>query len=162
MSPMHRRATTVAAAVLAVAGAGAGVVQAQPSAPTCRAADLRLSMGRVMGGAGSFFHPIRFTNTSSRICALRGYPGVSALTARHGQIGAAAARNPHPVSTVPVRPGAEVYATVRTNDPSVVRSCRALSTYLRVYPPGDTSAVLVPYRLRVCGAFQVDPVQTTP
>ncbi|MYV45251.1 DUF4232 domain-containing protein [Streptomyces sp. SID2888] len=161
MSPVHRRAAVVAA-LLAATASGTGAVQAQAAAPTCRTADLSLSVGQVTGGAGSFFHPIRFTNTSARSCALRGYPGVSVLDSQHRQIGAAASAGPHAVTTVLVRPAGSVYAAVRTNDPSIVGRCRATSTYLRVYPPGNREAVLVPHRLRVCGAFQVNPVQSTP
>jgi hypothetical protein len=161
MFHVHPRASAVAVAAVLTA-AGAGAVQARAPAPTCRTTDLYVSMGQVTGGAGSLFHPIRFTNTSTRTCALRGYPGVSVLTALHRQIGAAATENPHSVTTVFVRPAASVYATVRTNDPSIVPLCRSASTYLRVYPPGDTGAVLVPHHLRVCGTFQVNPVQTMP
>lgn len=158
-----RAAAFGAATVLAATGGAIGVTQAQAASttPTCHVADLYLSVGRATGGAGSLFYPIQFTNTSTHTCALRGYPGVSALDVNHHQIGAPATRNPHSVSTVFVRPGHTVYATIRTNDPTVVPSCRPVATYVQVYPPASLQAVLIPYHLRVCGAFDVNPVQTT-
>jgi hypothetical protein len=157
-----RAAAVAAAAVLAATGGAVGAVQAQAATPTCRTADLYLSMGQVTGGAGSLFYPVRFTNTSTHTCVLRGYPGVSVLTTLHHQIGAAATRNSHPVTSVSVHPAGTVYATIRTNNPSVVPTCRSTSTYIRVYPPGNTQAALLPYHLSVCGAFEVNPVQSTP
>jgi hypothetical protein len=114
----------------------------------------------VTGGAGSLFVPVRFTNTSTQTCALRGYPGVSILDIEHHQIGAPATRNPHPVSTVLVHPDQTVTATLRTNSRDVVPACRATSTYVQVFPPASLPSGLIPYRLQVCGTFQVNPVQT--
>ncbi|MCX3063171.1 DUF4232 domain-containing protein [Streptomyces beihaiensis] len=135
---------------------------AATTVPTCHVDDLYLSMGKPQGAAGSFLYPIRFTNTSTHTCDLRGYPGVSAVNVGHGQIGSPATRNAHSVSTVAVRPDHTVYATIRTNDPDVVSSCRPTSTYVRVYPPASYQSVLIPYHLRVCGAFEINPVGATP
>ncbi|MFC5911462.1 DUF4232 domain-containing protein [Streptacidiphilus monticola] len=165
MRQFSRRAATLGTvAVLAAGGAVAAVpasAQASPRTPTCTTADLRLSIGRVTGGAGSLFYPIRFRNASHHTCALRGYPGVSVLDSHGRQIGAAASRNPHPVTTVSVAPGRTVYATVRTNNRGLGAPCRAVSGYVRVYPPASYRPVLIPYRLQVCGSFDVNPVGRT-
>lgn len=158
-----------AALVLAATGTAVGATQAQaapsktPTAtPTCHTSNLRLSVGRVTGGAGSSFYPIRFTNVSGHTCLLRGYPGVSVLDRHRHQIGAPATRNPHRVVTVKVRPTRTVSAVVRTNNPGVGPSCRPTSSFIRVFPPASTQAVLIHFHLRVCGAFEVNPVSFAP
>lgn len=166
MITISRRATAlVSAALLAATGVSLGAAapaQAGVRTPICHVADLHLSIGQVTGGAGSLFYPIRFTNISHHSCALRGYPGVSLLNRHHHQIGAPATRNPHPVSTVFVHPHHSAFATIRTNNPSVVPTCRPTSTFIRVYPPASFRSVLIPFHLKACGVFQVNPVQTTP
>lgn len=122
-------------------------------------ADLNLSIGEPDGAAGSLYYPIRFTNTSTRTCALRGYPGVSVIDVRHHQIGTSATRTGEPVDTVSIRPGRSVTATFRTNSAGVGAGCRPMSTYVKVYPPNSYQAVNIPYHLRVCGAFEISPVQ---
>ncbi|WP_431677819.1 DUF4232 domain-containing protein [Kitasatospora sp. KL5] len=151
-----------AAALLAAGGAVAAAesVQAASTTPTCQAGDLYLAVGSPQGAAGSFLYPVVFTNTATHSCALRGYPGVSVLTVGHAMIGAPAARNGVPVSTVVLAPAGTATATIRTNDPGVVPSCRTTSTYLGVYPPASTQQKLVPFHLRVCGVFEVSPVQS--
>ncbi|MEH0573317.1 DUF4232 domain-containing protein [Streptomyces sp. B21-108] len=158
-----RIAALATTALLAATGtmAGAAPSSASPRIPTCHVADLHLSVGKVTGGAGSLFYPLRFTNTSTHTCSLRGYPGVSVLNSHRHQIGAPATRNAHPVSTVFVHPARTVFATIRTNNPSVVPTCRPTSTYIRVYPPASFQSVLIRYHLKVCGAFEINPVQRT-
>ncbi|MFG2987373.1 DUF4232 domain-containing protein [Streptomyces sp. NPDC048258] len=164
MSNVLTRAAAIAsAALLATTGASVGVTQASalPRTPTCHVADLDLAVGEPEGTAGSLHYPIMFTNTSTHTCALRGYPGVSVVDARHHQIGTSAIRTGEPVDTVSVFPDDTVTAVLRTNSPAVVPSCRPTSTYVKVYPPNSFQAVQIPYHLRVCGAFEISPVQAS-
>ncbi|GHB67311.1 hypothetical protein GCM10010347_41750 [Streptomyces cirratus] len=164
MSNVVTRATTLAAAaILATTGASVGAAQASalPSAPTCHVADLNLSLGEPDGAAGSLYYPILFTNTSTHTCALRGYPGVSVVDVRHHQIGTSAIRTGEPVDTVSVSPGDTVTAVFRTNSRGVVPSCRPVSAYVKVYPPNSFQAVQIPSHLRLCGAFEISPVQAS-
>ncbi|THA44960.1 DUF4232 domain-containing protein [Streptomyces sp. A1136] len=164
MSNVVIRATTLAAAaVLATTGASLGATQASavPRIPTCHVADLHLAIGEPDGAAGSLYYPISFTNTSTHTCTLRGYPGVSVVDVRHHQIGTSAIRTGEPVDTVTVSPGDTVTAVFRTNSPGVVPSCRPMSTYVNVYPPNSFQAVQIPYHLRLCGAFEISPVQAS-
>jgi hypothetical protein len=164
MLPLSQRAATVAlTAVLAGGGAAWGAVQADASTGprTCAVRDLHLSMGRKDAAAGSLYWSIRFTNTSTSSCALRGYPGVSVLNTAHHQIGPAATRSGRPPSTVKVAPGHTVTAVIRTANGPIGGPCRPTGTYLRVYPPASYRSVLVPARWRVCSnIFQVGPVST--
>ncbi|MFE2143274.1 DUF4232 domain-containing protein [Streptomyces sp. NPDC059456] len=162
MTNVLTRAATIAAAMLfATTGAAVGATQASalPSAPACRVADLNLAIGGPDGAAGSLYYPINFTNTSTHTCALRGYPGVSVVDVRHHQIGTSAIRTGEPVDAVAVRPGDSVSAVLRTNSEGVAAGCRPTSTYVKVYPPNSYQAVQIPYHLRVCGAFEISPVQ---
>ncbi|MEV0411365.1 DUF4232 domain-containing protein [Streptomyces sp. NPDC050448] len=158
---LTRAATIASAALLATTGAAVGAAQASalPRTPTCHVADLDLSIGEPDGAAGSLYYPIQFTNTSTHTCALRGYPGVSVVDVRHRQIGTSAARTGEPVDTVSVQPDETVTAILRTNSRGVAAGCRQTSTYVKVYPPNSFAAVQIPYNLRVCGAFEISPVQ---
>ncbi|MET9960003.1 DUF4232 domain-containing protein [Streptomyces sp. NPDC006326] len=158
---LARAATIACAALLATTGVAVGAPRASalPKAPTCHVADLNLAIGEADGAAGSLYYPIQFTNTSTHTCVLRGYPGVSVVDVRHRQIGTSAARTGEQVNTVSVEPGETVTATFRTNSEGVGLGCRRTSTYVKVYPPNSYQAVQIPYHLRVCGAFEISPVQ---
>ncbi|MFK0046867.1 DUF4232 domain-containing protein [Streptomyces sp. NPDC090741] len=162
MSNVLTRAATIAcAALLATTGASVGATQASavPKTPTCRVADLDLAVGEPDGAAGSLYYPILFTNTTTHTCALRGYPGVSVVDARHRQIGTSAIRTGESYGTVSVVPSETVSAVLRTNSRGVAPSCRPTSTYVKVYPPNSGVAEQIPYHLRVCGQFEISPVQ---
>jgi hypothetical protein len=92
---------------------------------------------------------LRFTNKGSRPCVIRGFPGVSYVAGGLGaQVGPAAERTGTEGAAVTLAPGAVASAPlgmvqVRNYDESV---CRPTPTRgLRVYPPGDTSSVFVPF-----------------
>ncbi|MFF4014180.1 DUF4232 domain-containing protein [Streptomyces sp. NPDC001843] len=167
-SHLSRRGIAVSlTTVLAAAGVTWGVTtaaqaqQASSSTRTCTVSDLYLSMGRKEGAAGSLYWPVRFTNTSTTSCALRGYPGVSVLDSAHRQIGPAATHSGSSYSTVTLAPAHSASAVVRTTNGPVGGPCLRTGSYLRVYPPASTKAVLVPAGWKTCsGVFQVGPVNT--
>ncbi|MGY6018512.1 DUF4232 domain-containing protein [Streptomyces spinosirectus] len=128
---------------------------------TCTVGHLRLSAGRTEGAAGSLYRPIRFTNTGRGSCALRGYPGVSVLDARHRQIGPAATHSGRSFATVVLAPGHSASAVIRTANGPVGGPCSRTGSYLRVYPPASHKPVLIPAHWKVCShIFQVGPVNT--
>ena len=47
----------------------------------CTHSQVRLHIGPGDGTAGTIFYPVRFTNRSARACTLRGFPGVSSVSA---------------------------------------------------------------------------------
>jgi hypothetical protein len=162
-------ALTAAIAGLATAGfawsatttAATTTAQASATVRTCTVSDLYLSMGSKEGAAGSLYWPVRFTNTSTSSCALRGYPGVSVLDTAHQQIGPAATRTGRSYSTVTLTPGHSASAVIRTANGPVGGPCLRTGAYLRVYPPASYKAVLVPAPWKICsGLFQVGPVNT--
>ena len=168
-SPRRGVAAALTAALLGLTAAGAAW-SATPAAPataarastavrTCTTSDLYLSMGRKEGAAGSLYWSVRFTNTSTTGCALRGYPGVSALDAAHHQIGPAATHSGRYYGTITLAPAHSASAVVRTTNGPVGGSCLRTGAYLRIYPPASRTAALVPAAWTTCsGVFQVGPV----
>ncbi|MER6067368.1 DUF4232 domain-containing protein [Streptomyces sp. NPDC001817] len=158
-------AAVLTATLLGLTAAGAAWSATPTAAPasstlrTCSVSDLYLSMGRKEGAAGSLYWPIRFTNTSTTGCALRGYPGVSALDTAHRQTGPATTRSGRSYGTVVLAPAHTASAVVRTTNGPVGGPCLGTGTYLRIYPPASRTATLVPAPWTICsGVFQVGPV----
>lgn len=167
-SPGRGAAAAVTAVLLGLTAGGAAwsaAPAAPPAAPaptavrTCAVSDLYLSMGRKEGAAGSLYWTIRFTDTGTTSCALRGYPGVSVLDTAHRQIGPAATHSGRSYGTVTLTPGHSASAVVRTTNGPVGGPCLRTGAYLRVYPPASRTAALVPAPWTICsGIFQVGPV----
>lgn len=113
----------------------------------CASSSLRVTAGRGSGAAGSVLVPLVFTNTGTRACTLHGFPGVSLVDASGGQIGAAATRTGAGGGSVVLAPGHAAVAQVRVtraqNYPQE-RCAPVAAQGLRVYPPGETHALLVP------------------
>lgn len=165
--PRRGIAALLSAGLLGLAGAGAAwsttaaTATAAHGPRTCAVSDLYLSMGRKEGAAGSVYWPIRFTNTSTTDCVLRGYPGVSVLDTAHRQIGPAATHSGRPYATVVLAPAHSASAVIRTTNGPIGGPCLRTGTYLRVYPPASFDAVLVPAPWTICShLFQVGPVNT--
>ncbi|MGW1163955.1 DUF4232 domain-containing protein [Streptomyces sp. NPDC002550] len=163
--PRRGAAAALTAALLGLTAAGAAwsatpsAARASTTVRTCAVSDLYLSMGRKEGAAGSLYWSIRFTNTNTTSCALRGYPGVSVLDTAHHQTGPAATRSGRSYGTVTLAPAHSASAVVRTTNGPIGGPCLRTGTYLRVYPPASRTATLVPAPWTICsGVFQVGPV----
>ncbi len=166
-SPVARPTVTVTVTAPA-SSAPATSSSAPPSgaAPACATAVLTGSLGFGGAAAGTTFYPIVFTNTSSSACTLYGYPGVSFVTASGSQVGTPATENPvYPRQLVTLAPGATAHANLgigtAQNYPSSTCSPVAVST-LKVYPPGQTSALFIPVTATACAnpSVQILSVQT--
>jgi hypothetical protein len=123
------------------------------SVPACTAHDLGawVAITQGNGAAGSVYYPLQFTNLSRHACAMRGFPGVSALDRAAHQLGRPAARDyAVPARTVVLAPAAchPVYSAIE----------------LRIYPPDQRQATLAAYNLAACAHagpvyLHVGPVQ---
>ncbi|MGO5148464.1 DUF4232 domain-containing protein [Bifidobacterium boum] len=98
------------------------------------------------GGAGSSYPYLVLTNSGSRTCTLRGYPGVSL---RHGdmQIGAAAERDRTvDASTITLQPGQSAHSALRIvnagNFDSSACTPTAADTML-IYPPDQKESISI-------------------
>lgn len=122
--------------------------QAAVTIPWCRSADLAISLTPPEGAAGSVYRALVFANNGHRSCQLRGFPGVSYIASGNGdQVGPAAQRTGDLGEAVPIAPGGAASAQLQlvnvTNYDAAV--CRPTPVRgLRVYPPGETAALIVP------------------
>jgi Protein of unknown function (DUF4232) len=116
--------------------------------PRCTTGELSVGLGPGEGAAGSVYRDLIFTNTGSRTCELRGFPGVSYVTGDDGhQVGPAAVMQGERGGQVPIPPGRTAVTplqlvNVQNFDSGVCRPTPVRG--LRVYPPGDTAALFVP------------------
>ena len=157
--PLRRPAlaltTTVALAfALAAPVLGAGARSAAAAATACPTSGLVLWLdSQGDGTAGSIYYKLEFTNLSGHGCTLSGYPGVSAVDLAGHQLGSAGSRSSSHLHTVTLANGASATAVLRIveagNFPN--SSCHRVSAAgLRVYPPNQTAAKLVPFPFDAC------------
>lgn len=165
-------------AVTASAAAPSGAVLAADTArttatavPACTAGDLGawVAVTQGNGAAGSIFYPLQFTNLSRHACALRGFPGVSAIDRNGHQLGSPAGwDHTRPVRTVVLAAGATAHAILRYSDATVATSpgCHPVSSMfeLRIYPPGQRQATFAAFSMEACSHagpvyLDVTPIQ---
>ncbi len=132
--------------------------RASPAAiPACTAENLGawVAVSQGNGAAGSLYLPLQFTNLSRHACAMRGFPGVSAIDRNSHQLGSPASWD-HvvPARTVVLAPGATAHTILRYSDVAVTTApgCHPVfSTFeLRVYPPDQRSATYAAFDLEAC------------
>jgi hypothetical protein len=150
-----RRCLLPVVLVLAAASLGGGAAHAAGSSEACATATLVVWLDTQPDhAAGSAYYRLELTNLSARACTLRGYPGVSAVTLAGRQLGSAAGRNPaHPVRTVTLAPGATASAVLQIADALnfPASACKpGTAAGLRVYPPGQRRARIVPFPFPAC------------
>lgn len=140
----------------------------------CPTGGLRISVVPDGAAAGTGYELIRFENVSSTACNLFGYPGVSFLD-RHGrQVGQPAARanfNGLPIRAAVLNPGGFAHALVAMPNPynfqtgpSPSQNNCAPASYsaVRVYPPNQRQALVVPDQGTICtttAGASVNPVR---
>jgi len=152
------------AASAAVAASSSGAVltaNTTPAAPVairaCTADDLGawVAVSQSDGAAGTIFFPLQFTNLSRHACAMRGFPGVSAVDRNLHQLGSPASRD-HviPVRTVVLAPGATAHTILGYGDVEVTTAPGCHPTFrtfeLRIYPPGQYRPTYAAFDLEVC------------
>lgn len=156
----HRPRLARAGALLlaAAATAGGGLAAASSSAvaagsPPCQTGGLVIWLNTNGNGtAGSIFYTLNFTNLSGHRCTLRGYPGVSAVNLRGGQLGRPASRDTsRRVRTISIRNGGTASTVLRIVDNGAIANCGMVTAAgLRVFPPNGHSAKRVPFPFGAC------------
>ncbi len=105
------------------------------------------------GTAGTTFYKLHFTNLSGHACTLNGYPYLFAVNLAGHQVGRVAAfRTPAP-HMVTLGRGKTATAVLGIVDTGVftLSACRPVTAAgLRVFPPNQTRAKLVPFPFRTC------------
>ncbi len=154
-------ATAVAIPTTALAASGSPATPAARSAaaavpPRCGTGALTAWLG-IPGDAfaGGVNYQLELSNTSDHTCTLFGFPGVSALGPGGHQLGSAAGRNhADPSRLVTLGRGATAHAVLQITDVGnfPASSCgQTTAVALRVYPPGATRSLQVPFTFRACG-----------
>lgn len=121
----------------------------------CASANLTASLGETQGGAGQRYTALILTNTGTKACELRGFPGVSLLDASGTMIGQPASREGAEGTTVNLGPGGSASAALHTTAEGMGPACTPTSTKIRVYPPDNTQAIDFAAAYTACGGFQV-------
>ena len=131
--------------------------------PACASSQLSAALNNRGVGAGQFYAELVFTNTSATTCTLSGYPGVSYVGANGVQSGNPAQRSSvDPVTTVTLKPhgtaGAQFQDSNGISGYSPEQCQLAPADGLRVYPPGQTAALFVPWQTQHCAGTGINPL----
>jgi hypothetical protein len=150
-------AATAALVLAGISAPASGAIVRTAQTPTCHTNQLRVGLKLSGHAAGTTYYAIVFSRRGTAQCALRGYPGVSFVAPATGhQVGAAASRNARkPVRTVLVGNGRAASALLGMAHTSFFDAAACQSrpvSGLRVYPPGGSTAVYLPFRVptRAC------------
>ena len=148
--------TALAALVLA------GCASSSRLAPAaCTTADLRVTAAFSQGATQHAIYDVRFANGSRTVCTLRGFPGVSLVTAGNsggrpiGSPRPLLLRSPGPAATVTLAPGQRALALLGVAETVMFTgsSCiPVVAHWLRVYPPPSRHAVYVPIKAVTCSS----------
>jgi hypothetical protein len=134
----------------------------------CRSAGLHVRVASSNGAAGTIYYNLDFVNVSASTCFVRGYPGVSLVSAGSdagSQIGADAKRDPvTPSKTIILAPGQTAHAVLGVaealNFPS--SKCRPVNAHwLKVFPPDQTVALYAPFTTQTCASTSVATIRIT-
>jgi hypothetical protein len=129
--------------------------------------DLSAHVGLAQGTAGSIYQVIYFTNRSNAPCTLYGYPGVSlaAGSSTVNQVGAAASRTTATAAAqVTLNAGQSANATLRIVEAGNYPSARCkptATTFLQIFPPGQTTPIYLAYKSTGCSSSSVNLLSVT-
>jgi Protein of unknown function (DUF4232) len=141
------------------AAACASSSRAAPAA--CTPADLQVTAAYNQGATQHAIYDLRFTNVSRTACKLKGYPGVSLVTAGNSsgrQIGSPRPlimQSPGPVKTVTLAPGQRALALLGVAETVLFTGANCnpvLAHWLMVYPPRLRHAVYLPIKALTCSS----------
>lgn len=152
-------ATTTSTELTTTTTTAAPTSTAKPATTTtagparCTTANLSAVLGPASPGAGNLYQPLTLTNKGTSPCVMEGFPGVSVLDGAGTQIGPSATNaTTTPPTAVTLAPGAQASTVLHTlNGPLNGQACLAKSTSIRVYPPNDYTAIVVPGTFEICG-----------
>jgi hypothetical protein len=186
-SPRRLTGAAVIACAAALAPAAALAATSTPAAPQATASAPRCATSGLVvwlnvppgnGYAGGASYNLEFTNQSGHACTLRGHPGVSAVSLNGHQFGRPAGWGAPGITTVTLANGATATAKLtiadtgdfglqcfsRTPQPGRPGTLPTAAG-LRVYPPNQTAAKVIPYPLQACahnGPVWLDAGPVTP
>jgi hypothetical protein len=137
-----------------IASASSPRVSAPRPVPACASGQLVNWLNTAGNGyAGGVDYVLQFTNISTHVCFLYGFPGVSAVNLTGHRIGDPATRNGSVSHSVDVAPGATARAQLQVVETgNFPRStCKPVTAAgLRVYAAGLKSSDVIPFPFSVC------------
>jgi hypothetical protein len=157
-----------ALAALALAGCASS---SRLAPPACTPADLRVTVPYIQGATQHAIYDLRFTNVSGTACTLRGYPGVSLVTAGNpggrpiGSPGPLLMPSAEPVTTVTLAPGQRAAALLGVAETVMFTgsSCTpVVAQWLKVYPPPSRHAIYVPITADTCSSPSDQVLEISP
>ncbi len=134
----------------------------------CGSAGLHVKVASSNGAAGTIYYNLDFVNVSASSCFVRGYPGVSLVSAGSdagSQIGADAKRDPvTPSKAIILAPGQTAHAVLGVaqalNFPA--SKCDPVNAHwLKVFPPDQTVALYTPFTTETCASTSVPTMRIT-
>jgi hypothetical protein len=140
-----------AAILLPMAALASSAAPSHPSAlPGCTSVHTRVWYGLPGdGAAGHVFYQLQFSNIGHSACTFFGYPGVSALDSHGHQVGKPATHSGAKL-TVTLAPGATAHVVLAVTNASLLCANPVKAVALRVFPPGQFHAQLVPFPSQGC------------
>ncbi len=119
----------------------------------CANEDLDVTAGPVSQDGDQRRADVTFTNTSSRVCVLVGYPGADLVTAAGGVLVNVARRPANAAHHLELQPGEKATADVQASatDTTTGQPCGRVGT-LTVTAPNTTQSHLLPVNLPICEA----------
>jgi len=138
------------AAALASSAAAGSTAQASQPAAACAAANTRVWYGLpAFHSTGHSHFAFQLSNIGNTTCAFFGYPGVSALNSHGIEVGKPAKHSGAKV-TVTLAPGETAHFILTVTDAFLVCAHPVRATSIRVFPPGQFHAQIVPLATRQC------------
>ncbi|MEJ6511174.1 MAG: DUF4232 domain-containing protein [Actinomycetota bacterium] len=116
---------------------------------------LKGTIGETQSGAGQRYSALILTNTGTKVCDMRGFPGVSLLDSSSKQIGPPASREGTEGPTLTLQPGASASAALHTSASGMGAACEPASVQIMVYPPDNTASLTIASAYTACGGFKV-------
>lgn len=162
-SPTTASPTTASAATSSTPTTAAPTTT--PTLAACSTSHLTGSLGSPNGTAGTIYYQLGLRNTGSAVCSVQGYPGVSFVAGPDGhQVGSPATRIVNPAPRVVLSPQQQATSTLAVVEAgNFGSSCQVTPVLgLRVYPPGQTSALFVAHADQGCANSQVQTLRVGP
>lgn len=135
-------------------GSAASSVPEEPAAPQpCSDDDLTVSSGQIESADTMRRVVVSFTNASSGVCALVGYPGADLVSAAGGVLVHVVRRPANAAHRLELNPGEVAIADVQASaiDTATGDACGRTGT-LVVTPPNDFQSHLLEVNLPICAA----------
>ena len=130
--------------------------------PNCSSSNLALSLGPLQGAAGTSYMNVVLKNTASNSCVISGYPTVALSDGSGSALGNPASQSGSSTpSSITLTANQSVNASVGFPNPGFFdpSQCSQASTYIKVTPPNNQTALQASLSEQNCPGFSVGALQ---